>query len=413
MSRPLTPSRRPIAPTFRDALRSLVSEGRVTDQKWHEQLAPLLDGLPRAASPEARTLLQVWASSRFEKDGEASRHLRDFLHSRGYPVPELRPEGVSSRALVEQISSGNVTEADRAFFRTARAMGRLDAQTLVAVVDSGFDLWHPALGPKGWVNPVEIPANGVDDDGNDKVDDSHGWDWVDWDNNLIRPDGDWHGTVCAAKAAQGTDQVRIIPLRALPSPQPYAIPQLVKALEYGIAKGAKVCSLSIPLDSPERVEAMQALMARHRDVLFVIAAGNDAADLSSYDPRAYLPASEAPNLIVAAASDADGRLAGFSNRGASATHAARGTDVMSAIPGGGYSTMGGTSVAAPDIANIAAKCQVLDPSLTPEELKALLAEATPKREDWAGKVQAGGVVDGASAYARVEQRSRARAAEVR
>ncbi len=37
---------------------------------------------------------------------------------------------------------------------------------IVAVVDTGCDLTHPDLKANFWVNPGEIPGNGIDDDGN-------------------------------------------------------------------------------------------------------------------------------------------------------------------------------------------------------------------------------------------------------
>lgn len=37
---------------------------------------------------------------------------------------------------------------------------------VVAVVDGGFDTRHPDLAGALWVNPGEIPGNGIDDDGN-------------------------------------------------------------------------------------------------------------------------------------------------------------------------------------------------------------------------------------------------------
>ena len=45
----------------------------------------------------------------------------------------------------------------------------------IAIVDTGIDLGHPDLATKIWTNPGEIPANGLDDDDNGKVDDVHGW----------------------------------------------------------------------------------------------------------------------------------------------------------------------------------------------------------------------------------------------
>lgn len=54
---------------------------------------------------------------------------------------------------------------------------------VVAVLDSGIDTLHEDLKPILWVNPGEIPNNGIDDDGNGFIDDVHGW------NFLGNPDG--------------------------------------------------------------------------------------------------------------------------------------------------------------------------------------------------------------------------------
>ena len=47
-------------------------------------------------------------------------------------------------------------------------------RVLVAVIDSGIDTLHEDLKPILWVNPKEIPGNGIDDDKNGYVDDMHG-----------------------------------------------------------------------------------------------------------------------------------------------------------------------------------------------------------------------------------------------
>jgi subtilisin family serine protease len=49
---------------------------------------------------------------------------------------------------------------------------------IVAVIDSGVDTTHEDLKPVLWINPGEIPGNGVDDDKNGYVDDIHGWNFL-------------------------------------------------------------------------------------------------------------------------------------------------------------------------------------------------------------------------------------------
>jgi subtilisin family serine protease len=49
---------------------------------------------------------------------------------------------------------------------------------LVAVIDSGIDTTQNELKPIIWVNPKEIPSNGIDDDKNGHIDDIHGWNFI-------------------------------------------------------------------------------------------------------------------------------------------------------------------------------------------------------------------------------------------
>lgn len=56
--------------------------------------------------------------------------------------------------------------------------GKKSIPVIVAVIDSGVDAEHEDLDDVMWVNPGEIPGNGIDDDKNGYVDDIHGWNFI-------------------------------------------------------------------------------------------------------------------------------------------------------------------------------------------------------------------------------------------
>ncbi|WP_107037510.1 S8 family serine peptidase [Brumimicrobium mesophilum] len=49
---------------------------------------------------------------------------------------------------------------------------------IVAIIDNGVELTHEDLQGTFWVNPYEIPGNGIDDDQNGYIDDIHGWNFI-------------------------------------------------------------------------------------------------------------------------------------------------------------------------------------------------------------------------------------------
>ena len=52
----------------------------------------------------------------------------------------------------------------------AKRFPAVRAGVIVAIIDTGIDYTHPDLRDSMWVNPHEIPGNGIDDDGNGIVD---------------------------------------------------------------------------------------------------------------------------------------------------------------------------------------------------------------------------------------------------
>jgi subtilisin family serine protease/peptidase E len=74
---------------------------------------------------------------------------------------------------------------------------------VIAIVDDGVDTTHPDL--TIYNNPGETgggkETNGIDDDGNGRVDDYRGWDFANGDNNPNPVGDNGHGTACSGVAA--------------------------------------------------------------------------------------------------------------------------------------------------------------------------------------------------------------------
>ncbi|MCC6726537.1 MAG: S8 family peptidase [Saprospiraceae bacterium] len=107
-------------------------------------------------------------------------------------------------------------------------------EIVVAVLDNGFDLFHPDLQDSYWRNPNET-FDGIDNDGNGYVDDAYGWNFN--QNSPIWPLSSVHGTAVAGIiGAQGNNvegisgvnwNVKIMPLHFIEK-----ISQIIQALDY-------------------------------------------------------------------------------------------------------------------------------------------------------------------------------------
>ncbi len=106
------------------------------------------------------------------------------------------------------------------------------------------------------------------------------------------------------------------------------------------------------------------------ETLFVTAAGNSDSDAGFL---ADVPASlELPNLITVGATNQAGDATSFTSYGKTVAVYANGYHVESFIPGGKKIKASGTSMAAPQVTDLAAKLFAVDPSLTAEKAKELI-----------------------------------------
>src|SRR5262249_32961835 len=182
-----------------------------------------------------------------------------------------------------------------------------DAAVLVGVVDSGVDYTHPDLAANIWTNPGEIPGNGIDDDGNGFIDDVHGWDFFNDDNDPMDDYG--HGThvagIIGAVGGNNTGvcgvawHVSIVPLKFLGPSGSGPTSGAISAIEYAMQMGIRILNNSWGSDdfSQTLAETLQATAAA--DVVFVAAAGNlsNNSDLQPFYPASY----NFPNVISVAA----------------------------------------------------------------------------------------------------------------
>ncbi len=126
-------------------------------------------------------------------------------------------------------------------------------------------------------------------------------------------------------------------------------------------------------------DGLYAALKSAPEILFVTIAGNNNADNAFQE---VIPSSfRLPNLIVAGAVDQAGDETGFTSYGENVAVDADGEAVESVVPGGATVKMSGTSMAAPQVTNLAGKLLAIDPTLTPEQVIALIRQGSDASGD--------------------------------
>ncbi|MHC4262168.1 MAG: S8 family serine peptidase [Planctomycetota bacterium] len=260
----------------------------------------------------------------------------------------------------------------------AWAISTGDPDIVIAVIDSGTETTHPDLAPNIWVNPGEIPGNGVDDDGNGFVDDVQGWSF---ENGIPNPAGGSHGTWVAGVVGAASNngigiaglaggdgakrgcQMMCMGIGAF-SPDPSLLDD---AILYAIDNGARVITLS--LSAPESASLNNAFKAAFDAGLFLdCAAGNG---FFGSGPVSY-PATH-PNVVAVGGTTHDDVFWTGANSGPEVRVSAQAENVYTTAVGGGYEPISGTSFAAPQVGALAGLILSVNPDLTPLEVLFLMA----------------------------------------
>jgi len=223
-----------------------------------------------------------------------------------------------------------------------------------------------------------------------------------------------HGTHVAGIAAAGNPAAQVMAARitfdhrvigdrptiAMAYKRAYAA---TRAVDYFVEQGARVVNMSwggslsgieaaleqtgAPGTPEERralarriydigYKALQEAMRDAPGVLFVIAAGNSDNNVD-FD-EVYPSSIELPNVMVAGAVDQAGDETSFTSFGNSDVYA-NGFEVDSYVPGGARLKFSGTSMAAPNVTNLAAKLWALHPGLSVAEVKQLIVDGADDR----------------------------------
>jgi subtilisin family serine protease len=260
------------------------------------------------------------------------------------------------------------------------------AETVVAVCDDGVDLTHEDLQNVIWTNPNEIPNNGIDDDNNGFIDDMHGWDTADDDNDPNPEDTgfggiDTHGThvagIVAAEHNNGIGVSGVNPKAKIMAMRHYAgqlswMSDLATAIDYAWANGADVITVSYNIDGFNNTLTQAIQRAGNADVVYLNSAGNNG---QQNPPRQALR-NMSDNIIFVAATTRTDNKSGFSNWGNLIEIGAPGSAILSTTVGNNYEFFDGTSMATPLAAGIAAYIRGKFPTLTARETLDLLIESS-------------------------------------
>lgn len=242
---------------------------------------------------------------------------------------------------------------------------------VVAVIDTGLDQDHPEFTQRLWVNTLEIPNNGIDDDENGVIDDVHGINSDTMTNDYDDKVG--HGTHVSGIIGAATNNrlgmvsiapnVSIMPIKAsryFPSENEELLPSsaIYNGLMYAYQHGAHIVNMSF--GSKVYLASEESLMrSLSQHMILVAAAGNNgkAITTEAYYPAAYegvvgvMAYKQLPNLngsILANFSNYDNGTDPIKNYDIMAP----GQGIYSTYPDNTFTNLNGTSMASPMVSGV-------------------------------------------------------------
>jgi subtilisin family serine protease len=225
------------------------------------------------------------------------------------------------------------------------------AGMIIAVLDTGVDLSHPALSGR------LLPGYDMVADDTEPQDEGDGLGWG-------------HGTHVSGIIAQVSPQSQLLPVRVLDTNGRGNVFTLAYAIEWAAQQGAAVINLSLGAENDSRVLRDTIAAVTDQGVIVVAAAGNLGNATPQY-PASY------PHVLSVTAVDGAGVKADFANYGADWVDlAAPGvgiTSTMVSSAGSGYASWSGTSMATGFVSGAAALVRKQLPAASVAEIEALFA----------------------------------------
>jgi subtilisin family serine protease len=279
-----------------------------------------------------------------------------------------------------------------------------NSSVVVGVIDEGIQVDHVDLAANIWINPLD-PIDGVDNDGNGYIDDTHGWDFANNDRTVYdggtRGSLDKHGTHVAgtigALGNNGTGvagvcwNVKMISGKFL-GRFGGTTANAVRAVDYftdlKVRHQIDIVATNNSWGGGGYSQALFNAIVRgaDQDILFIAAAGNggsdgvgDNNDLYAVYPACYNTTTAAGyDAVIAVASiTSTGARSSFSNFGPTTVElGAPGSSINSTLPYNKYGAYSGTSMATPHVSGAAALFRSRNPSATAEQVRQGILSST-------------------------------------
>ena len=256
-------------------------------------------------------------------------------------------------------------------------------QITVGIIDSGIDYDHPDL-----IGKVDTQLSKSFLSGKSALD----------DENI-------HGTHVAGIIGANTNNsigiagvcwnVKLVSLKVLDENGNGTFEDTAEAINYAKTNNFDIINCSF--SNGYNVEQYNEIC--NFEGLIVASAGNDAANNDGSNPK-YPASYPRDNIISVMASDEDGEIRYDSNYGAATVDlGAPGNGIMSTVPvdveSSGYSSGGGTSMAAPYVTGVAALMMSANPALKddPVAVKNIILSTVDKNSNFTGKCVSGGTLN--------------------